>query len=45
MPLDERVRFVANAGCRVRKCLKLSGIGQYVFSVFDKTIIYPAPNK
>ncbi len=28
-----------------RACLKLSEIDQDVFSVFDKTIIYPVPNK
>jgi YjbR len=28
-----------------RACLKLSEIDQSVFSAFDKTIIYPVPNK
>lgn len=28
-----------------RVCLKLSAIDQNVFSSFDKTIIYPVPNK
>ena len=28
-----------------RACLKLSEINQSVFSSFDKTIIYPVPNK
>ncbi len=28
-----------------RVCLKLSEIDQSVFSAFDKTIIYPVPNK
>lgn len=28
-----------------RACLKLSEIDQDVFSAFDKTIIYPVPNK
>jgi len=28
-----------------KACLKLSEINQNVFSAFDKTIIYPVPNK
>ena len=28
-----------------RACLKLSEIDQSVFSTFDKTVIYPVPNK
>lgn len=29
----------------MRACLKLSEVNQSVFSAFDKTIIYPVPNK
>jgi hypothetical protein len=37
--------FATLNGKERRGCLKLSEIDQHVFSSFDKTVIYPVPNK
>lgn len=42
--LGKKVVVTLNAA-ENRVCLKLSELDQYLFSAFDRTVIYPVPNK